>query len=268
MTRREYGGTLVIQVTNACPFRCPQCYAARGCTHIPVAYAEKQIDRLLRNRMGLVQLTGGEPLLYEGLFELIPFCARRGIYTAVATSGKGLREEHIPLLRDHGVMVHLSLNGSVREVHEITREGFEDTVAALLRLIGEGISCEVNWVASHSNAEDLPRLRERCLEWGVKRIHILRKMPDAHGFLTDTPTPSQLAEIRRLVEEDPDYLCPEGCFHGLSSPCVCEAGTKTVYISCEGTVSPCSALRQFRYGSVGELREREAEWRSSLCVAR
>ena len=96
MTRREYGGTLVIQVTNACPFRCPQCYAARGCTHIPVAYAEKQIDRLLRNRMGLVQLTGGEPLLYEGLFELIPFCARRGIYTAVATSGKGLREEHIP----------------------------------------------------------------------------------------------------------------------------------------------------------------------------
>ncbi len=255
----------MIQVTDACPYLCPQCYVTRGHTDIPLSYAERVIDGFLRNRAGLVQLTGGEPLLYSGLFELIPFCSRRGIFTTVATSGKGFRREHLSLFRENGVMVHASLNGSTKEIHQITRNGYEDTVKLIHLLKSEGIGCSVNWVASQSNADDLPRLREQCAAWGVNRIHILRKMPNYRGELTDIPTPTQLENIQRWVDETQDFLCPEGCFYELCRTKECDAGNTTFYVSCDGTISPCSALRRFQYSSITELQEHSAEWRQCIC---
>lgn len=257
--------TVVMQVTDSCPFECPQCYARRGSCHLPPERAEYLLDRIFRNRFGVLQITGGEPLVYPYLDELLRFCAVRRIRTAVATSGYGCTSERLRELKEAGLdCLCVSLNGSTREIHEKTRQGYATALAALENARSEGLPCIVNWVACESNADDLPALIQLCRHYEVAVLSLLKKHPSFSGAHTDYPRPDQLRRIQRLMDgQDGPTVVAEICFHELRDPTErCRAGEDSLYVDCAGRISPCSMLRERDYGSPEELLRDPEDWKS------
>jgi organic radical activating enzyme len=90
---------LSIELTRECPLRCPGCYAY-GDTHLEGdvtlrSLADFKGDELVARVKALVErhdplhlsIIGGEPLVrYRELGEILPWLARRGVYTNLVTS--------------------------------------------------------------------------------------------------------------------------------------------------------------------------------------
>ncbi len=84
---------LILQVTDACNARCPQCGMRAGNpflrTHMPAETVRRLIDRAAANGVRILSFTGGEPLLrWEELAGLIRHATDRGIvHTRTGTNG-------------------------------------------------------------------------------------------------------------------------------------------------------------------------------------
>lgn len=107
-----------IEVTTYCELECPGCY--RG-MHLPgvkrehagIDQLKREIDELIEIRnIQTVSISGGEPLLFPHLDEVISYAKERGIKSRVYTNGIALTKEKLRQLKDAGLteaVIHLSL---------------------------------------------------------------------------------------------------------------------------------------------------------------
>ena len=239
----QLANNIIIQVTNDCPFACKQCYAQKGKLVLPVIQAERVIDQTFKGRKGgIVQITGGEPLLYPDLEELIRFCFRRDIYTCVATSGYGATAKKLQTLKNEGLnCLCVSLNGSDKQVHQHTREGFDFAISALQNAKTVCIESVINWVACGSNVGDLPNIIALAKSLNVNAICILKKLISYDKTNQDFPTQSQLDYLKAEVEKNKDFLLVEECYKELNGLTQCGAGKEFFYLNANGEIHPCSA---------------------------
>ena len=254
--------TAVIQVTNACPFNCEQCYTKKGETFLPVEIAERVLDKAFRNRRGLLQITGGEPLLYPELDELISFCERRSILSAIATSGYALSRERAATLKIAGLnYLFVSLNGSKKEIHEKTRNDFACAMAAIRNAKEAGLLCMVNFVAGKSNADDLTNVIELCKQEGASALFLLKRHPNFSGENEEFPAPEQLRRMKEQIDAEKDLeIIVETCFKELlPQPMPCGAGDEFFYLDCYGKFSFCSKAVK-KYDSFEEMQTKKNEW--------
>ncbi len=153
---------LNLELTNVCPFRCPQCYVPSDGEKrfLPKETALAWIRDADRHGVRYVNMSGGETLCYPFLEELIRECAGRGMKASVSISGAAASKEKLLGLQEAGISsICVSLNGSTAKINDVTRQGFEEAIAAL-RWLKEIPDCVtlVNFVMHGSNAEDLPDL--------------------------------------------------------------------------------------------------------------
>jgi uncharacterized Fe-S cluster-containing radical SAM superfamily protein len=91
--RNRIPGQLVIQFTNHCNARCPQCgmrtTARIARTRLDQAAIKRILDAAARQGIQAVSFTGGEPLLFlDDVLELIDYAGARGIpYIRTGTNG-------------------------------------------------------------------------------------------------------------------------------------------------------------------------------------
>ena len=85
---------LQISLTNKCNFDCHTCPMGRWRNQVPrfpinngelIPFLEREVNP----KEWVVELTGGEPSLYEGLDELLQWLSSHGYYTLVKTNGSG-----------------------------------------------------------------------------------------------------------------------------------------------------------------------------------
>lgn len=246
--------TVVMQVTEKCPFECPQCYAQRGGFSLPIERAEQILDRTFRNRSGLLQITGGEPMVYPNLLELVDFCHGRNITTAIATSGYGCTEDYLNQLKTLGLScLCVSINGSTKAIHERTRRGYDEAISAIKASKECELPCVVNWVACESNADDLLNVILLCEKMGVDALCILKKQPSYDGSNVDYPNSHQIEKIRQAIKSTKSIsISVKPCFYELNEGNSCLAGEDSFYVDCNGMVSACSMLRK-RYATPSEM---------------
>ena len=255
--------TIVAQVTDKCPFDCKQCYTKRGHTFLLPLEAERIIDSVFRNRNGLLQITGGEPLIYPYLDELLLFCQKHNIITAIATSVYDCSMSRVKSLQKAGLnYFFVSLNGSTKEIHEKTRCGFNDALAAIKNAKMNGLSCFVNWVACESNADDFPNMISLCKEFGADALYVLKKQADFSGNNEDYPSREQINQIRLQIDRCTDFtIVVEKCYYELfQSNNMCAAGETSFYLDCNGKFSPCAKLFQLKYNSFDEMQADRDRW--------
>ncbi len=203
-------------------------------------------------------------MLYPELEELIAFCANRNVATYLATSGYGCTQEKVRVLQAAGLScLCVSLNGSVKEVHEQTRQAYGIALEAIRNACLVGLPCMINWVACGSNADDFPNVLSLCRELGVCAVCIIKKYPDYSGMHTDYPSAHQLQTLKRVSADCRDVeVLVEECYSELhGQPTRCYAGETSYYVDCTGKVSPCSMVRTLRYTSPMEMLACENEWK-------
>jgi radical SAM protein with 4Fe4S-binding SPASM domain len=156
--------TMFVHLTTRCNLNCPHCYFAKGAnavSELPFPAVIGLIDTLSANGGRSITLSGGEPLLYARIREVIDY-ARHRLSVRLLTNGVLIDREWARFLSGGDVSVQISIDGSKPEVHDRIRgKGtFVKSMQALAYLKEAGLGPKVNLSTTvmSRNIDDLPNI--------------------------------------------------------------------------------------------------------------
>ena len=205
-------GTLAVEVTHSCNRSCLYCYnpprtagfqpAARtagipagsptppGTAGIPAGSPTQLADlveqALSQSNLRNVQITGGEPLLYPGLFDFIEALRAPDRRISLVTDGALLTDSAIAQLKALTVgPIQPTLLSADRALHNKLKgaDCFDATIAAITRLLSAGVPTSVSFVATALNYNHFKQVIELCFALGVRVIALSRFCSVGTGLL-------------------------------------------------------------------------------------
>ena len=169
----------VVQVhpTRRCNLRCLHCYSESG----PHARGELPFDalaRLVADAAGegytVLSLSGGEPLLYSRIGDLLVAGRAAGLATTLVTNGTLLDGRRADLLAAHADLVAVSVDGA-RGTHDRMRGGaglFDRTIARLAYLRAAAVPFGLICTLTRDVAAELPQLVELAADAGARILQL------------------------------------------------------------------------------------------------
>jgi len=257
--------SLRVSLTNRCNLRCLYCRPA-GSTAFesrrPNQEAAIWIDRIahIANAVpvGKIRITGGEPLLYPEVVEVVAGCAQLGIPDiALTTNGFRLAELAGPLRKAGLKRINVSLDSLRPETFSrITGGRVEEVLAGIAAAKQAGLALKVNTVVQRGyNLDELTEI----LEYSAReQIHVrfLEMMPIGPAaadfeslYVSGKEIQERLSEVAELVpleyiqgETSRDYraIFPDGS----ESLCGFILPSSTPF---------CDGCRRLRLDSAGRL---------------
>jgi radical SAM protein with 4Fe4S-binding SPASM domain len=276
--------TVHLAITTRCNCSCPGCYIPRreGESELTIADWRDLVAQWAQMRVFQIAVGGGEPLLYDGLFEVLSCARQHGLVANLTTNGTLLDKEAVLHLEEAGVArVNVSWNSP----------GGDDwgrgqaVRRALELLLGSTIQVGVNMLITPTLLPRLSQMLAQLRALGIRRVTVLRPKPPA--ILGDGDTAwydsnrLRRADLLRLRDvltawqgalalevdsalaglmsnADPTHLRWRG-IHG------CTAGQRICTVWPDGRVTACSFLGDLTAGNVltmafTELWEQGRNW--------
>ena len=259
--------TVVLQVTTKCPYHCPQCYMKRGAQDMPIDIAKGVIDVALAKGARAVQITGGEPLAYPHIFDVIQYASERGLMTLLATSGYRCSDETYARLKACGLTaLCASVNGISEVTNRLSRDSFAESLGAIRTAVRHEMLCFLNVVVTDDNVGELQAIGEYAESCGVVGINILRPVRSYDGGYVPRVSARTLTRLAEIVNASPELFRVEGCYkeyweHVTGEKFSCrDLGKTTYFVNVDGTVSPCSKTTGHKYPSFEQMLTQISEW--------
>jgi radical SAM protein with 4Fe4S-binding SPASM domain len=259
-------------LTERCNLRCRHCYQGRkkvpemtpgdvrreidGAAEMFLAWEKEHGIRVSPS----IHFTGGEPFLYEGLWDVIKHARDGGFKTALMSNGSLISEEDAQRVFDLAVEdIQISLEGP-EDVHDRIRGrgSFLSALEGAKRLIAAGSPVSANVTLSRLNHQRIEETIHLAREAGFSSIGFSRVVPCGRGktFLRDMLSPFELrAAYETIVAlNSPDFEVLSGdplagVVSGVrSSPGIslslsgCSAGFSGVTVTSDGSVMPCRRI--------------------------
>lgn len=176
-------------ITDACNFRCRHCYQEdfSKASELPFSGLMKIYENIASSAGGrkvVYNLTGGEPFLHDGFFELLRFLDDRPETeeVMVITNASLIDEAAVSKLKQAKKLkkIKVSLDGATEKTNDsIRRQGAYRTALEKINLLQESGRFEiiVMLTAMRSNAYEVPALYQLCRELKVDGLMIERFIP-------------------------------------------------------------------------------------------
>jgi MoaA/NifB/PqqE/SkfB family radical SAM enzyme len=201
---------LSIEVTTECNNACSHCFARLGTaenTSLPIDIVKQIIQEAYDTGYRRLHLTGGEPLLWEGLFEILDYAFEMGYKTTFLNSNGTLLTEDVAnnLAAFESLSISVSLEGS-KALHDRLRgEGsFRHAVQGIEAALNAGVGIYVFAMATKSLLADLPQFADEIYRKfpTIKRLTLipLINVQDSGGSLSqELLSPEGFLEMVRTV---------------------------------------------------------------------
>ncbi len=254
-----------LAITADCGNRCPHC-SIKG--RKKGQFTSKQwlnvIDQLHGLGTSLISFTGGEPMLFDGLPELVKAAHDGGAEAVVFTSGANFDDKKALMLKNSGIWaLSISLDHWQKEKINAFRgseKAYDNLIAAVRLSLDNDIYTMTGTVLSREimKDKDYRKIYGFAQELGVHEFRLIEPMPCGNlfgasddAFLTD----EEIREIRTFhVETNRKGRLPKVCsFNQIESPEIfgCGAGTQHLFIDHLGEVCPCD-FTPLSFGNVFE----------------
>jgi len=201
----------VMWLGQTCNMSCYFCYfAARIAdkTHPEHAFMSlekaKEICRIFREEYDFnsIDIQGGEPTIYKGIFELIDYCNEIGLKPTLITNLIALNNyKFCKKFKDHNVydfLISLQAIGDVYDKIVDLKDGFKRQMEALDNIQKLGIPIRVNTVLSN---EAVPQLKEICdiaVKYKARVVNFLGYNPT--GDQDKTREESKVPHYKQIVQ--------------------------------------------------------------------
>ena len=262
--KREIPWLIELSITYECQAKCPHCSV-----HNYIA-SEKEEDKLLTNgeikqvleqavKIGIpkVDLFGGEPLLKEGIADLVAHGAKLGLYRSVTTNGWSLSRDMIKNLVKAGIScVNISIDSAEGRIHDRLRglEGLFGKVTEGIKMCREeGVACIastyvtkkgiVNLGKGKEDNSSLTKIINLTRGLGATGIRIL--FPIISGKWEQSGNKEFTENEKAFVIDniDPSFAFIEGAYSVKKGKKVCQSlRGKMFNISPEGNIQICVAF--------------------------
>ena len=278
-------------LTERCNLQCHHCYQeGRRVQEMTVGEVKQEIDRATEMFQAWesehsvsvslsIHFTGGEPFLYEGLWDLVSHARERGFGTALMTNGCLISSDDAKKASDLGISdIQVSLEG-LPDLHDSIRGrgSFVAATKGVENLLEAGNRVSANVTLSRLNADQIEETTGLASTMGFHGIGFSRMVPCGRGkALRDrllTPQELKRAYQRILTLNTPSFKVvsgdplagtlleskiPSDCNLTLSG---CSAGFSGITITSDGSVMPCRRMGL----AVGNLKRKSLReiWASS-----
>lgn len=157
-----YLKNLMINITEKCNLTCKHCYIT---DKNPIDSPFDKLKEIIKDFYELqgvkLVLTGGEPLLYSHLKELLLYLKDIPLIKVLLSNGVLIKKspELIDLLRDNYFEVFVSIDGLER-THNDFRDAncFQDSIEGIKTLLKEGITVSVNTMVHKQNLNEFDEM--------------------------------------------------------------------------------------------------------------
>ncbi len=184
----------LVDVTDQCTHNCFFCYSHvrhqqgynfdEESTYIEKANVIKQLSKL---KIKVVNFSGGEPLLYPPILDLVRISKSHGILTAINSNLWLLDRKLAGKLKKLEIdSITTSLYAAKETKHDkITgvQGSFQKTKGGIRLLQESGIPVTVNITLTKKNFRELKQLGEMLINMGVKAVSISRYIADQRGHV-------------------------------------------------------------------------------------
>jgi len=265
---------LLAELTHRCPLRCTYCsnpiaLVARE-SELPVPLWVKVIRDAAA--MGVLQLhlSGGEPLLFEGLAVLVKEATDAGLYTNLITSGWGLTETRAKELAAAGLdHAQVSFQDIVREAARLVAgaEAMDAKLAAARAVKTADIALSVNVVMHAGNLERIGAMIDLAASLGAARVEVASTqyhgwaLENRRSLLADEAALATAGEVARERRQryagsmDVIYVLPD-YVTGRPKPCMDGWGRRFLTVAPDGKVLPCPGATCITSLMFDDVRER------------
>jgi radical SAM protein with 4Fe4S-binding SPASM domain len=276
--------TVHLAITARCDLTCAGCYVPRRGMGPELTTADwcQLMQQWARMRVFQLAVGGGEPLLYEGLFDVLACARGHGIVPNLTTNGTLLTADTVRRLERSGVArVNIGWNGP--ENGAATRP---DPAQALHLVLNSTMQVGVNLLVTPALLPRLPQVLAQLHALGLRRVTLLRPKPPTIAtskglawYQTNRLCRVDLLRLRGVLTAWQRVLhlevdCALVSLMGHANPRLlrrrgiygCTAGRRICTIWPDGRVTPCSFLADLCAGNVrhtpfAELWARGKSWK-------
>jgi radical SAM protein with 4Fe4S-binding SPASM domain len=264
--------------------------------HMPRDMALQAVEDAAQLGMRSLQLSGGDPLLYPHLLDVIEAGARHpGVFVFMNSVGTGVTPERAATIIDAGLGAWNfsvdTLDAAVYDELRGVRRAFERIQAAITtvqQVARERPGFYVNYMAviTRRNFRDLPALVAHCVDTGIASVHLMQVYGDTTGAsllnldeigeFRDETVPGILAALRErrlpgivldnaaavlatlFSRDNPDSNYATGLYWPSMDAARQGCNTPNFYslIEPDGRVLPCCLVEIAHEGEVGSIADR------------
>ncbi len=253
-----------LEVTHQCALTCLHCSSEANWScrrEMDPDKASYVLDEMMGLGVTDIAFSGGEPILWRGLYDAVRQCAEKGVETTIYTSGNVDNSSlAMSLLANSGACrVVFSVFGADRDVHErITRVSgsLERTLSAMDAAREAGLSVELHFVPMRSNFRELLRIADLARGRQVARVSVLRFAPQGRGAIEPgmALTHDENLELRRMMVRAREKIdlragSPYNFLLVNDSPECCAAIDRLI-VGPDFRIYPCDAFKQVESGEL------------------
>lgn len=271
----QYIKEITLEITRVCPLNCSICSSSseRSSKDGDLNYEEikKIIDEGIKLGLEKLLISGGEPLSFPHIFDVIEYAKNNNIYVELYSCGNKCNNNSLsPLGTD--ILTQLerrkldkiifTIHGSNSDTHDnITQMPLSyDNLIKTLDIFKESdVQKELHFVPVKTNYTQIPEIIEIAKKYSISTISILRFVPQGRGLKSKKVHSLDKKEIYNLSniikscidkksDDDPCIRLgsPLNCFNikgEKSLTSYCSAGNGKITIRPDGHVIPCVSLK-------------------------
>lgn len=253
--RFKYPSQIGIAVTNKCNFACVHCInysSIKNKEEIPIDVVKTIIDYMYAHSILCLDISGGEPLLYQGLEDVLQYGYDRNLTMSIATNGYLLRGEFLKILKKYNVSVRVSYDGYDEEsFSKIRGKGlYKRVYENITNAINKGLDVTLVSVIHRDNFNEIECYLESASKLRIKQLRIMPYVPAGRGVNSNLEilTPNQWKFVLENFER---WESAYGIKVAIDSPlmaithklvCPCIVGKFYLDIKSNGDAIPCALL--------------------------
>lgn len=255
---------LNLMITERCNYRCKFCDFHKRLNEMSFELAVRIINESQRAGIKTVAFTGGEPLLYKKIYDLILLIKTLGMSPHITTNGSLVYNNWKRLIESGLDSISFSLDG-IGETHDHLRgvEGSFDSIKNGLDILSKNskVLLFVNMVVTKQNVSEIIKVYNFAKEYNA--TFFFWPVNDVESLYMNE---QNVEEYRNAIE----YICAkENCSKSMYKFLIkgidyhlgkikrfrCPAFLSTVNIYYDGEVMPCCVWGAKEL-SVGNIKER------------
>lgn len=262
---------LLLSLTNLCNFKCIYCFNASGQEKSMEIEADKWIHLIRQaGEMGVLKctLTGGEPMIYKGFYNILEELVRFHIMPYICTNGSLIDPEAVRTFQTLGIRaVQISMDSAVPDIHHkltATNNSFSKVVQGIEHLTAAGIAVNVKTVLTPYNLKDIQHLITLCNRIGVKKLTLDRFDVSScgRGGAGLLISEQQMAKVKSLILADKNRIADNMEVAATSTAqkwntkediVFCGAFRRSMVVLPNGDVSVCEKLMDVPEMTVGNI---------------
>lgn len=265
--QRKIPKVAYVDITFRCQFNCIYCGITSypsNCQELSIKELTDVINQLVALKVPRIHFSGGEPLLRDGLENLISYACEKGVVTVLETNGWELSYNRILSLKKHHLnCICISLNGASEEAHDkcCGRKGsFLRVIEAIEDCKREKIPCVISTIVRRDLilSGELLEIFKLAKELEVSGIRLISPRPMGRWLMREEEILSIQEKIKAKKIANLTIVPLLG--QGPNERICGAADNYSVFISPYGEVQPCGyipySFGNVRYESIASILRR------------